>query len=37
MAITSTDTKLRFLHGEFKNLPTTVTNGTVYITTDAGN
>lgn len=36
MAITNTDTKLRFLYGKYANLPTTKTEGTVYITTDEG-
>lgn len=36
MAITNTDTKLRFLYGKYANLPSTKTEGTVYITTDEG-
>ena len=34
MAITSTNDKLRFLSGLQANLPTAITNGTVYVTTD---
>lgn len=34
MAITSTNDKLRFLSGLQANLPTSITNGTVYVTTD---
>lgn len=36
MAISNTDTKLRFLYGKYANLPSTRTEGTVYITTDEG-
>lgn len=36
MAISNTDTKLRFLYGKYANLPSTKTEGTVYITTDEG-
>ena len=34
MAITSTSDKLRFLSGLQANLPSAITNGTVYVTTD---
>lgn len=34
MAITSTSDKLRFLSGVQANLPSAITNGTVYVTTD---
>ena len=36
MADTNTSTKfdLSFKYGEFKNLPTTISNGTIYVTTD---